>query len=125
MADFSKDSPADMAADHPGINMGTTGSMHEIDWDTEDAYWQSAYPARPYARADRSFAHYRPAYRYGAAAAVHYHDREWADVEEELRRDWENYPDSSKSPWDEAKAAVRDAWDHVRGRSKDDRTHIR
>ena len=125
MADFSKSTPADMAAGHPGINMGTSGSMREVDWGTEDAYWQSAYPGRPYARADRGFDYYRSAYRYGSESAVRHHGRDWNDVETDLRRDWDSYRGESSSVWEDVKDAVRDAWDRVRGQSNDDRTHIR
>ncbi len=31
MADFTKDTAADIAANNPGLNMGTSGSMHETD----------------------------------------------------------------------------------------------
>jgi len=125
MADFTKNSAADIAADNPGVNMGTTGTMHELDWDSEDAYWQSAYPERPYASADRSYAYYRDAYRFGAEAAKRHSGREWNDVEHDLRGEWPAGRESATSTWEEMKAAVRDAWDHVRGRSTDDRTHIR
>lgn len=120
MADFTKNN----AADDPAVNVGISGSVYDIDWDSEDAYWQSAYPERPYARADRSYEYYRDAYRYGADAARRHAGREWHDVEHDLRRDWSAGRDST-TLWEEMKDAVRDAWDHVRGRSADDRTHIR
>lgn len=36
MADFTKDSVADMAAANPGLNMGTTGSMRETERSSDD-----------------------------------------------------------------------------------------
>ena len=125
MADPVQNSPSEMAAGHPGINMGTSGSMREVNWGTEDAYWQSAYAARPYARADRSFEFFRPAYRYGTESAVRHHGREWDEAEAELRLDWDKQRGAPTSTWDEVKDAVRDAWNRVRGHSDDDRTHIR
>ncbi len=113
MADFSKDSAADMAAGNPGLNMGTTGSMHDIEWDAEDEYWETTYPTRPYARADRSYAHYRPAYRYGAWIASQHGHHGWENVESELARGWAHARGTSHLSWDEAKHAVRDAWDRV------------
>lgn len=94
------------------------------DWDSEDAYWQSAYPARPYARADRSYEYYRAAYHFGASSAMRWGGREWADTEQRLRADW-LAGEHGASAWEEMRNAVRDAWDHVRGRTHDDRTHIR
>ena len=93
-------------------------------WETEDAYWQSAYPERTYARADRGYEYYRSAYRYGAENAVRRREREWEDAELAIRAGWRSAEDGSRS-WEEMKDAIRDAWDHVRGRSDDDRTHIR
>lgn len=94
------------------------------DWDAEDAYWQSAYPARPYARADRSYEYYRSAYRFGAERATRWAGRDWPDAEADLRKSWGSSGDPAR-PWEEMRDAIRDAWDHVRGRSDDDRTHIR
>ena len=45
----------------PAINAATSLVTLGPDWETEDAYWQSAYPARPYARADRGYEYYRSA----------------------------------------------------------------
>ncbi|HEX6533033.1 MAG TPA: hypothetical protein VF041_00465 [Gemmatimonadaceae bacterium] len=115
MADFTKRTIADMAADHPDIDLGTTGSMHEVDWPVEEEYWRGAFSSRPYTLADRGFGFYRPAYRYGAESAARHHGREWHQVEPELERGWEAARGESRSTWQEVKDAVRDAWDHVRG----------
>jgi hypothetical protein len=120
MADFTRNSAADIAAGNPGINMGTTGSLHDIDWGTEgfadDAHWRERYHTRPYAQADRGYEHYRPAYRYGAHSAAQHAGREWDDVEPELERGWTAARGHSKSAWHEVKDAAHDAWDRVRGR---------
>jgi len=119
MADYRE-----RASDVPAINVESSLALLGPDWETEDAYWQSAYPARPYARADRSYEYYRTAYRYGAERSTIWQDREWSDAEDALRDGWVSADDSTSS-WDEMRDAIRDAWDHVRGRSRDDRTHIR
>ena len=125
MADFSKSiadsSAADMAAGNPGINMGPSGSMRETPYASDDlaghdAYWRDNFHTRPYARADRGWDHYAPAYRYGATSAARHHGREWSEVERDLERDWASGRGDSRSTWQEAKDAVRDAWDRVRGR---------
>src|SRR5690242_20346465 len=101
--DFTRNSAADIAAGNPGINMGTTGSLHDIDWGTagfaDDAHWRERYHTRPYAQADRGYEHYRPAYRYGATAAGHYAGREWDDVAPELERGWESARGRSETAW--------------------------
>ena len=113
------------AADVRAMNLEPSLVTLGPDWDTEDAYWQSAYPGRPYARADRGYEYYRSAYRFGAERAMAWRDREWPGVERDLERAWERLADASSCAWAEMKEAIRDAWDRVRGRSSDDRTHIR
>lgn len=122
MADFTRNSVADMAAANPGINMGTTGSMRDTDYASDDLWGQhsaalrESYPSRPYARADRSFEHYLPAYRYGYTSAAQHAGRDWHEAEHDLARGWEGARGTSESSWDEVKDAARDAWDRVRGR---------
>jgi hypothetical protein len=113
------------STDPPTGSLETTTVARGPSWEAEDAFWQSASPERPYARADRGYEYYRNAYRYGVDAAMRYHDRDWREVEQELRRVWDLHHDSSRASWAEMRDAVRDAWDHVRGESEDDRTHIR
>lgn len=113
--DFTKRSIADIATSHPDVNAGTTGSLHQIDWETEDTFWRGNYASRPYASADRSYDHYRPAYQYGAEARARHGDRNWNDVEPELERGWTESRGESTSTWHEMKDAVRDAWDRVTG----------
>ncbi len=112
-----------MATNNPGLNMGTSGSMREQQyssddlWDAHNSHWQSNFHARPYAQADRGYAHYQPAYRYGHDAAHRHHGREWDEVESDLERDWHaTHGSSSGSTWQDMKHAARDAWDRVRGR---------
>lgn len=110
--------------DRPTVSVETTTVAEGPNWELEDAYWQSAYPERPYARADRGYEYYRAAYRFGYDAAIHHHRRGWDDVEDELRRAWDTRHDTAV-PWTEMRDAIHDAWDRVRGESDDDRTHIR
>ena len=109
---------------------GTTGSSSSggaPDWSTDDAFWQSNYSTRPYASADRSYDHYRPAYRYGFESARLHRGREWGDVEANLRSGWDRYEHrdaSHQSTWDEIKDAARDAWDRVRGHGSSRRDRV-
>ncbi len=133
MADFSNPgaSIADMAAGNPGINMGTTGSMRDMQyasddlWAQHDAHFREQYPTRSYASTDRSYEHYQPAYRYGGAAAAQHAGREWHDVEGDLERGWDKARGTSASAWHEVKDAARDAWDHVRGAAGGGATYTR
>ena len=113
---FDDQSVADRFANRATSDFGTSGSMHEIDWGTEDAYWQENYASRPYARADRGFEHYRPAYRYGAESAMRFRGRSWDDAEPEMLRGWDAARGETGSQWEDVKHAVRDAWDRVTGR---------
>ena len=97
---------------------GATNRGDAGDWGTDDAFWQSNYASRPYASADRSYSHYRPAYRYGYESASRNAGREWTDMESDLRSGWDRYEHrnaSDKSTWEEIKDATKDAWDRVRG----------
>jgi hypothetical protein len=112
-------------SDTPALTVTTSTATLGPDWETEDAYWQSAYPERPYARADRGYEYYRAAYRYGTERATQWRERDWASAERALRDGWSSASDGDSASWMDMRDAVRDAWDRVRGRSDDDRTHIR
>jgi hypothetical protein len=59
-----------MAAANPGLDMGTTGSMRDIDRGRrEGAYWRDNFAGRPYVRADCGYDFYRPAYQYASRGA--------------------------------------------------------
>ena len=105
-----------MAADNPGVNMGVSGSMHDVDWQTHEDHWRDRYASRPYARADRAYEYYRPAYRYGTESAYRFDGRNWDDAEHSLRAGWADARGEGGAAWDDVKDAVRDAWDRVRGR---------
>ncbi|HEX5075652.1 MAG TPA: hypothetical protein VFW03_20745 [Gemmatimonadaceae bacterium] len=119
------DNDRQTTAENSAVNAPTSVASLGPDWETEDAYWQSAYPERPYARADRSYEYYRSAYRYGTERATQWQGREWADAERDLSDAWPTIGDATSLTWDDVRDAVRDAWDRVRGESEDDRTHIR
>jgi hypothetical protein len=61
----------------------------------------------------RPYSQYEPAYYYGydLVARGGYHDREWEEVEQEVRRDWESRDQGS---WEEFGSAVRHAWEEAR-----------
>ncbi len=79
----------------------------------EDEYWRENYLNRPYAAADRSYEHYRPAYRYGWESRARHAGRQWEDVETDLERGWDQYRGDSPLAWTDARQATRDAWHRV------------
>lgn len=104
--------------DPTSTSAASSGAGSGQNWETDDAYWQSNYSSRPYAKADWTYDRYRPAYRYGYESAGRYSGREWNDVESELHSGWDRYEHrnaSDKSTWQEIKDATKDAWDRVRG----------
>jgi len=91
-----------------------------VNHEEEDAYWRDNYSTRPYATADRSYEHYRPAYQYGWESRARMGNRPYDEVEPELERDWDGYRtrDTSRSDltWSDAKHATRDAWHRIERR---------
>jgi hypothetical protein len=115
MADFDKRNVADMAADNPGIDAGTTGRKRSVNWDDQDMYWRDNYGARPYTQADRRYEYYQPAYKYGHEAAFTYGGRAWdTEIDHDLERGWEQARGESNCSWGEVREAVKDAYDRTR-----------
>lgn len=86
------------------------GIAKAIDPATEDQYWKENYASRPYVASGASYDDYGPAYRYGVDAYTRHPDRNFADVEPDLRRDWSAARGSSRLEWDRAQHASQDAW---------------
>lgn len=60
-----------------------------------------------------TYEEYDPAYRYGSsmASSSAYRDRNWDEIEPDLRTQWESsYPQSG---WDKFKSAVREGWNRM------------
>ncbi|HSJ53473.1 MAG TPA: hypothetical protein VLC52_06960 [Anaerolineae bacterium] len=59
------------------------------------------------------YSYYEPAYYYGydLVARQGYHDRDWEEIEHEVRGDWES---RGQGNWEEFGTAVRHAWDEAR-----------
>ncbi len=97
------------------MDKATSESVPDVvlfEWTVEDVYWQDNYASRPYVTADRGYAFYEPAYRYGAESAARLYGSKWDEVEPALREGWETQR-SPRATWEEVKAAARDAWDRV------------
>ncbi len=85
------------------------------DSDSDDSYYRNHYNSN-YASSGDTYDSYSPAYQYGSQmrSDSRYQNRQWDDVESDLRSDWTNrYGSSSGSTWEKMKAAVRHGWDKV------------
>lgn len=94
-----------------------SGSGVMGDWTAEDDYWRQNYQNRPYARGERSYDAWQPAYRYGFESAQAHQGKRWEDVETNLRSGWDKYEHrrDNRSTWEQVKDAVRDGWDRIVG----------
>ena len=93
--------------------VGTLGTLSG-NWTTDEPYWRETLESRPYARADRGWEHYGPAYRFAYDLAPRYPGRQWDEVHDEFASQWPAKDESST--WENVKDAVRDAWDRLRGK---------
>ncbi|WP_156895545.1 general stress protein [Massilia putida] len=89
-----------------------TGETSATD---DDSYYRTHW-TNTYSSSGTSFDETAPAYRYGAhmRSDVRYRNRDWSDVENDLRADWEaRYGKDGASTWEKMKAAVRHGWDRA------------
>jgi uncharacterized protein YcfJ len=81
----------------------------------EEAYWRDNYKTRPYAKKDKEYDTYAPAYRTGylGYAGLGASGHTYEKSEPQLKEHYEKNRGSSELSWDEASPAVRDAWERV------------
>jgi len=89
------------------------GVAESINPTVEDEHWRENYASRPYAKADRKYEEYRPAYQYGWESWKKNRGRSYDEVEPELERGWVGARGTSGLEWPEARHATRDAWKRV------------
>jgi hypothetical protein len=95
---------------------GLTGAGTALDWNSEDSYWRTAFPSRPYATTDLGYEYYQPAFRFGFESATRYRGKRWSEVELDVQREWDQQHHGARaSRWEDVKQAVKDAWDHAAG----------
>jgi hypothetical protein len=89
-----------------------TGETTSTDDDSHyRTHWTNTYKT-----SGTSYDDMAPAYRYGAEMRndIRYRNRDWSDVENDLRSDWDTrYGKDGASTWEKMKAAVRHGWDHA------------
>jgi hypothetical protein len=66
-----------------------------------------------YTTSGYSYDQYQPAYRYGytLASDERYTNRNWAEMEPEIRRRWEG---TNQGTWEDFKDAIRRGWEEVK-----------
>lgn len=78
---------------------------------TEDeTYWRETYKSRPYYNEGDPYETYAPAYQYGGKVVRQYPDREFSEVEADIRRDYESSEHVTTLPYDRARGAIEDAY---------------
>jgi hypothetical protein len=92
-----------------------TGALYD---EQSDAYYRALWDGAPHRRADRSFEAARPAFQYGHVAAQlpEFADRDFADVEPELRRRWPADLRSRAGDWELVRRDVETGYGHARSR---------
>jgi hypothetical protein len=84
-----------------------------IDFQQEDAYWQSVYRAQPYHRRECSYEEdYAPAYCVGYIGYAQYGGT-FDDAEKSLCANWVRIKGDSRLTVEEAMQAIRAAWEHA------------
>jgi hypothetical protein len=87
----------------------------------DDDYYRSDWDTN-YAALGGAYDDYAPAYRYGSESRSKFANRNWDEVETDLRSDWDSRYNTSGEPstWEKFKAAVRHGWDKITPDTDDD-----
>jgi phage tail tape-measure protein len=95
------------------------GVAETVDPTGEDNYWRENFKNRSYYKSGKSYDDYQKAYRYGweAASRPENANRQFEEVEDELKQNWSSGRGSSnESDWKDSRGPIRDAYDRIRGR---------
>ena len=85
-----------------------------MDPTNEAGYWQANHASQPFAL-HGSYERFSPAYRTGyEGVSRHGVDKDYADVEDDLKSTYEQDRDKAGVSWENAKHAVRAAYDRAR-----------
>ena len=101
-----------------GGGLAGKAAAESIDPTAEEAYWRKNHSSRPYYSQGETYETYAPAYQYGWESRARYRDRDFEDVESELRENWTKRH-QAKLSWEKARPATRDAWERIGGRNSD------
>ena len=87
-------------------------NMPARELEAQNRYWREHFQSEPYYAQGKDFSAYEPAYRLGIEARNEHPDKQFAEVEDQLRKQYEaRQQDQRKLDWAEARQAVRAAWD--------------
>jgi len=91
-----------------------------------DDAWRKDWDSN-YSSLGGSYDDYAPAYRYGneMRRSDQYKNRDWSDVESDLKSNWESRNSGGPSTWEKFKAAVRHGWDKITPDMDDDDSYYR
>jgi uncharacterized protein (TIGR02271 family) len=92
--------------------MNTSATMSDTDFSRFDTDFRTHYSQGTFG-SDYTYEQVQPAYRYGytLASDQRYKDRNWSDVESDVRTNWEA---SNKGTWERFKDSIRYAWERAR-----------
>lgn len=93
--------------------LGGKAAGEAVNPTAENAYWQEHYSKEAYVKPNYSYDDYAPAYRTGYENRSKYADRNFDEVESDLRNDYERTKGTSRLAWDDAKDATLAAWHRV------------
>jgi hypothetical protein len=88
------------------------GASHRSFNDDED-YFRQDYQ-RNYANSGYDYSYYQPGYRYGYGLSNNqqFQNRNWSDIQADVRRDWETqHPDNA---WEDFKDSIRRGWERMK-----------
>jgi hypothetical protein len=100
-----------------GSASGTSSASSLNSDDAWRADWDSNYSSL-----GGSYDDYAPAYKYGneMRKSDQYKNRDWSDIESDLKSNWESRNTGGPSTWEKMKAAVRHGWDKITPDMNDD-----
>jgi len=105
-------------------SLGASSNAMGMGLGSDDA-WRKDWDSN-YSSLGGSYDDYAPAYRYGneMRSSSQYKDRDWNDIESNLKSDWETR-NPGASTWDKFKNAVRRGWDKITPDSDDNDSYYR
>lgn len=96
---------------HPTVLEAIEADEEPAFQEEEEAFWHERYLLLPYVLADKTFADYLPAFRYGRQCREQFDGRSFSEVELQLHAGWIAARGDSSLDWEDARCAIRDAYE--------------
>lgn len=91
---------------------GMHAALPAQELEAQNRYWREQFRDEPYYAQGKEFDAYEPAYRLGATARNEHPDKQFVDIEDDLRMQYEaNQQAQRKLDWAQARQAVQAAWE--------------